>query len=97
MSSITPPLGYVNANGQTLGVHWDYLAAIERESSLCINKKLLPYPRIWKSIKTGAHDGGIVFRSAERSGLVTYVRLIRSVKTIVVFATGRSGPLQLDT
>lgn len=86
----TPPIGYTNDQGQAVGVHWDYLTALEKTSGLCINKILLPYPRIWRSIENGQHDGGIIFKSHSRSPLVKYVAKIRSVKTIVVVAKTHS-------
>jgi polar amino acid transport system substrate-binding protein len=45
--------------------------------------------RIWKSIENGDHDGGIVFRSPERSYLVEYVALIKRFKTVVIPLTGQ--------
>lgn len=82
------PLGFTNKDGQVVGEHFDYLSAIEDDSNICINKFFLPYPRIWSSIKSGKHDGGIVFKSASRSFYVDYVALIRTVKTVVIPAKG---------
>lgn len=82
------PLGFTNEDGQDVGEHLDYLTAIEVDSNICINKTILPYPRIWQSIKSGGHDGGIVFKSASRSSYVDYVALIRIVKTVVIPANG---------
>jgi len=82
------PLGYQNPQGHGAGVHWEYLSAIENKADICINKTLLPYPRIWKSIEHGQHDGGIVFKSSTRANFVSYVALIRRVKTIVIFNQG---------
>lgn len=78
------PLGYVNQNGQPTGIHWDFLDAVELRSGICLNKKLTPYARIWKSIEHGGHDGGIVFRSQDRDTLVEYVAPIFTVRTVVI-------------
>ncbi len=78
------PMGYIDANGQPTGVHWEYLAAIENKSGICINKKLLPYSRLWASLAAGTHDGGIIFRSPDRDYLIEAVALIRTLQTVVI-------------
>ncbi|MBW8191597.1 transporter substrate-binding domain-containing protein [Neiella marina] len=78
------PLGFVKSSTVKSGVHWHYLKAIEQRSGLCFNLKLMPYARIWESMRVGLHDGGIVFRSEARSPLVEYVALIRFVETAVI-------------
>jgi ABC-type amino acid transport substrate-binding protein len=78
------PLGYVDENGQPTGIHWEFLTALEARSGLCINKKLFPYARIWKSMEFGTHDGGIVFRSPDRDSLVDYIAPICTVQTLVI-------------
>lgn len=78
------PLGFEDENGQPTGVHWEFLTALEARSDLCINKSLFPYSRIWKSIKFGSHDGGIIFRSSDRNSLVDYVAPILAVQTVVI-------------
>lgn len=82
------PIGFIDTNGEPAGVHWEYLVAIEQASGVCINKKLLPYARIWEQLKIGVHDGGIVFKSDSRSSIVEYAALIRTVKTVVVPVKG---------
>ena len=82
------PIGYLTEDTEPKGVHWEYLKAIEDQTGYCINKTLLPYPRIWHSIKMGEHDGGIVFKSSSRSELVEYAALIRRVKTVVIPVKG---------
>ncbi|MEH6447038.1 MAG: transporter substrate-binding domain-containing protein [Oleispira sp.] len=82
------PIGFKNTKGLPTGVHWDYLTEIEKISGLCLDKELLPYPRIWQNIKLGEHDGGIIFKSASRSKFVEYVAHIRSVKTVVIAMNG---------
>jgi polar amino acid transport system substrate-binding protein len=84
------PIGFKNDKGKEQGVHWAYLAELEKSTGICINKTLLPYPRIWHSIEHGSHDGGIVFKSESRSSLVEYVALIRMVKTVVIPVKGRN-------
>lgn len=78
------PLGYVNTEGQVTGVQVDIINTVAKYSGLCINTFLMPYPRIWQGIKTGKHDGGIVFRSESRGYMVDYVAKIRTVKVAVV-------------
>jgi ABC-type amino acid transport substrate-binding protein len=78
------PLGFINSEKINVGVHWEYLTAIEEETGLCINKLLLPYARIWQSIKHGKHDGGIIFKSDSRSSMVEYIAPIRTVITAVI-------------
>lgn len=82
------PMGYLNTEQKLLGVHLEYLKALETETGFCIKTNLVPYPRIWKSIELGKHDGGIIFKSLSRSSSVTYVEKIRSVKTIIVAMKG---------
>lgn len=77
------PIGYYK-NGQPTGTHWDYLLAIEKHSGICIQKYLLPYARLWKSLEEGDHDGGIIFRSPGRENFVEYVAFIRSLKIVVI-------------
>ncbi len=78
------PLGYLDENNDTKGVHWDYLTLLQDVSGICINKKLVPYPRVWQSIEKGDHDGGIIFKSESRSDLVEYAVKIRSAITVIV-------------
>ncbi len=90
------PIGFVNDDGNSTGVHWEYLTALEKLTGLCINKGLLPYPRIWHSIEKGDHDGGIVFKSDSRSKLVEYAGFIRKVKTVVIPVKGLSISRYID-
>jgi polar amino acid transport system substrate-binding protein len=83
------PLGYYDKDKKLVGMHTEALEEIEKLSGICIRKRLMPYARIWKSIKNGGHDGGIVFRSPERSHLVEYVALIETFKTVVIPQTGK--------
>lgn len=80
----TEPLGYVNQQGEPTGLHWEYLEALQKHSGLCMNISLMPYARIWESIKHGDHDGGIIFRSENRSKLVQYAGHIQTVPTVVI-------------
>ena len=77
------PIGYKDASGNATGVHWDYLAAIEEESGLCINKQLMPYARLWLSMEKGQHDGGIAFRSKNHESLIHPVEKIRVLATVI--------------
>lgn len=80
----TVPIGYVNEEGKTTGVHWEYLEAVKKHSGLCINLKLMPYARIWNSLEYGNHDGGIIFKSQSRDKLVNYAGHIQTVPTVVI-------------
>ena len=60
------PLGYINSQHKMVGVQVDFLAAIEAESGICINKRLMPYARIWKSFAQKKHDGGILFKNPDQ-------------------------------
>jgi polar amino acid transport system substrate-binding protein len=82
------PMGFNNSTNAATGVHWDYLTEIHKLSNVCLNKILLPYPRIWQSIKQGEHDGGIIFKSESRSIFIEYVAPIRTVKTVVIALKG---------
>lgn len=78
------PIGFITKKGNKTGTHWEYLEAIEQRSGVCIEHKLMPYMRIWESLRIGLHDGGIVFRSQSRTPLVEYVAHIRTVPTAVI-------------
>jgi polar amino acid transport system substrate-binding protein len=80
------PLGYYDKDKKLVGMHTEVL---EDLSGIYIRKRLMPYARIWKSIENGDHDGGIVFRSPERSDLVEYVALIKRFKSVVIPLTGQ--------
>jgi polar amino acid transport system substrate-binding protein len=82
------PIGFENTDGLPTGVHWEYLSAIEKTTGICLDKALLPYPRVWQSIKKGKHDGGIIFKSDSNAKFVEYVAHIRSVKIVVIPVKG---------
>ncbi|WP_394129373.1 substrate-binding periplasmic protein [Shewanella maritima] len=84
------PIGYINESGEMTGTQPSYLEAIAKESGLCFDLIMLPYPRIWKSIELGQHDGGIIFRSQSRSHLVEYVAKIRSINIAVIPLSGNT-------
>lgn len=44
----------------------------------------MPYARLWQSLDEGLHDGGIIFRSADREHTTHPVALIRSLRTVVI-------------
>lgn len=77
-------LGLKNSHIGNTGVHWEYLEALEKETGFCINKTILPNKRMWKNIKEGKHDGGIMFKSDSHSNIVEYVALVHTVKTVVI-------------
>lgn len=78
------PVGLKSVQKEGVGVHWEYLEALEKETGFCINKRILPNARIWQNLKLGKHDGGIMFKSDSHSNIVEYVALIRTVKTVVI-------------
>jgi len=80
--------GLKKSHKGNIGVHWEYLEALERETGFCINKTILPNKRIWQSLKEGKHDGGIMFKSDLHPNIVEYVALIHTVKTIVIPIVG---------
>lgn len=82
------PLGYVDSNGYNTGYHWDYAKALETISGLNFRQTLMPYSRIWHSLENGAHDGGIVFRSANRDAYVEYVAPLITIKNVVIARKG---------
>lgn len=70
------PLGYKDKKiGKTVGVHWEVIGELSKRSGLKINRVLMPYPRIWAQMKTGEHDGGLVWRSSDRNSYVNYVHM----------------------
>ncbi|MBL4631042.1 MAG: transporter substrate-binding domain-containing protein [Paraglaciecola sp.] len=83
------PLAYYDKENKLVGMHTELLEEISTLSGICINIHLMPYARIWKSIENGGHDGGIVFRTPERSHLVEYVALIKHFKTVVIPLSSR--------
>ena len=78
------PLGFINTDNESTGVHWEYLTALEKETGFCINKTLLPYARVWQSMEQGDHDGGIMFKSESRSNFVNYAGFVRTVNVVVI-------------
>lgn len=78
------PIGFTDENGDPTGYHWDYLSAIETRSGVSMELFLTPYTRLWKSLKKGDHDGGIVYRSADRDDIVEYVAPIAERENIVI-------------
>ncbi len=84
------PVGFTDENGDPTGYHWDYLSEIEKRSGVSMELFLAPYTRIWKSLKNGDHDGGIVYRSADRDAIVEYVAPIAERENIVIPKKGIS-------
>jgi polar amino acid transport system substrate-binding protein len=81
-------MGYINAHGEPAGTHWEFLAAIEKRSGVCIHKVLLPIPRLWSAIELGDVDGGIVFRSAKRESLILPVAKTLNIYNVVLPKAG---------
>ena len=79
-----PPVGYINEAGEITGIHWELLTILEEKSGLCMNKKLLPYSRAWRSIQFGDHDGGILSRASERDPFVEYIAKLITLRTVVI-------------
>lgn len=77
-------LGFLDDQNTPTGAHWDLLTELEARTGLCINKQLLPYARIWKSIEIGEHDGGIIFRSPDREHLAIQVAPLATLHTVVI-------------
>ncbi|MFT4764649.1 MAG: ABC-type amino acid transport substrate-binding protein [Oleispira sp.] len=72
----TQPFGYVDDKGKTTGLHLDIIMALAKRSGVEIRPVIMPYNRIWATLKNGAHDGGIVWRSKERDDLVDYLSFV---------------------
>jgi len=82
--------GYTDEAGDISGFHFDYLSALEEISGLCMDKKLLPYPRAKRNIEMGVHDGGILARSTDLDNEVEYVSKLLISKLVVLPRKGLS-------
>lgn len=80
----TGQLGFLDEQNNPTGIQWDLLTELEARTGVCINKQLLPYARVWKSIESGGHDGGIIFRSPDREHLVEPVAPLATMHTVVI-------------
>ena len=78
------PHGFYDEKQKVTGMDFEVLQQIEMYSGLCMTKRLMPIARVWKSIEQGQHDGGLVFKSAERSHLVEYAAFIRNAEVIII-------------
>ena len=76
--------GYIDENGKLSGYHYDFLTALENESGICMDKKLLPYPRAKRDIQLGAHDGGILVHSPLLDDDIEYIAKIFTSKTVLI-------------
>lgn len=72
----TQPFGYVDKNGKEVGLHFDVIEALAKRSGIAIKPVMMPYNRIWVTLESGAHDGGIVWRSRERDSMVNYLGFV---------------------
>lgn len=87
------PHGFYDEDNKIVGMDFEILQEIEKYSGICMTKRLMPIARIWKSIKQGQHDGGLIFKSAARSDLVEYAAFIRNAEIIVIPRKG----LEIDS
>ncbi|WP_339721369.1 ABC transporter substrate-binding protein [uncultured Paraglaciecola sp.] len=87
------PQGFLDEKRNIVGIDFEVLQQLETYSGVCMAKRLMPIARIWKSIEQGQHDGGLVFRSANRDPLVVYAAFIRHAEII---ALPRKG-LKIDS
>ena len=78
------PHGFYDENKKVSGMDLEVLQEIEKYSGTCMTKRLMPIARIWKSIKQGQHDGGLIFKSTASSHLVEYAAFIRNAEVIVI-------------
>ena len=78
------PLGFLDENGEMQGVHVELLQYIAKQSGVCISLRLMPYARILRSLEEGTHDGGILFKYAQRANVVEFVAHIQDMQTVVV-------------
>lgn len=77
------PYGF-KSSGEIKGIHWDALDAISKESGICINKQLLPYKRVWQSLKNGSSDISIISVTKDRISLVSPIVQMSTVKVVVI-------------
>ncbi len=82
------PLGYIGANGQPTGEHWDYIKAIADRAGVEVEMKLAPKARIFADIKNGRIDMAIFFRASKRDKVVDYVGRIRQIKIVAINRKG---------
>lgn len=83
-------MGYIDENGNPAGAHWEFLSAIEERSGICMDKILLPIPRLWAAIELGDVDGGVVFRSPERENLYWPIAPTMNIFNVVIPRAGLS-------
>jgi len=76
--------GYLDDAGEIAGYHNDFLTALEKESGICMNKKLMPHSRAKRSIQIGAHDGGILGRSNNSDEGAEYIIKLVTSKTVII-------------
>ena len=78
------PYGFASEQGQIQGIHWDYLAAISKESGICINKKLLPYKRAWQNLEEGVSDISIISATLGRKAFINPIAQMSKVRIVVI-------------
>lgn len=71
------PFGYIDEEaGNPTGLHFEIIQTLSERSGVDIKPVIMPYNRIWSTMETGGHDGGIVWRSAERDYMVDYLSYV---------------------
>ncbi|TCS40408.1 substrate-binding periplasmic protein [Reinekea marinisedimentorum] len=83
-------MGYVDEQGVPTGAHWEFLSAIEQRSGICMEKVLLPIPRLWSALELGTVDGGIVFRSPQREQITLPVAQTLEIQIVAIPRAGLS-------
>jgi ABC-type amino acid transport substrate-binding protein len=87
-----PPAGFKNKSGELIGIHVDFIEALEERSGICMDKKIMPYVRAVKNLKLGIHDTGILNPSSDSDFYlnVQYVTKLITLKTIILPKKGLS-------
>lgn len=70
------PFGYLADDGEPTGLHYELIQQLSIRSGIKIRPVIMPYNRIWTTMENGGHDGGVVWRSAERDALVHYLSYV---------------------
>lgn len=84
------PVGYINDENQLVGSQVEMLNALEAESGICINKTLMSFVDLWKSIERKEHDGGFILKNQQKIHLVKPLGLATHINNLVVPRTGIS-------
>ena len=82
------PLGYIDAQGNPAGEHYDYLVAIAERAGIDLEVEIVPKSRLFAAMRSGDIDMAIFFRSARWDDSVEYVSRIRQIRIVAVNRTG---------